>query len=240
MNARSCLRGIGGGTPDFEDLKAGLLDVVEASQRADEVIQRNRRLFRDQTVEAVPLDINGVIRETIVLATARLRDSQVTLVTALADDLPAVSGDRIELQQVLLNLIDNAIDAMDPVAAGSRRIDVSSSPDDDQSVGVAVADNGVGLDHVDVRHMFTLAYTTKAKGTGVGLSISRSIIDAHHGRLWQEPYLSGGAIFASPCPPGRPSTWSVRHSASRASLGSEFGSAETPIGIDCRFRNPHP
>ena len=117
MNARSCLRGIGSGEPDLEELKAGLLDVVEASQRAEEVIQRNRRLFRDKTVEVVPLDINAVIRETVVLAAARLRDSQVTLITALADNLPAVSGDRIELQQVLLNLIDNAVDALDEVAA---------------------------------------------------------------------------------------------------------------------------
>ena len=195
MNARSCLRGIGGGEPDLEELKAGLLDVVEASQRAEEVIQRNRRLFRDKTVEVVPLDINAVIRETVVLAAARLRDSQVTLITALADDLPAVSGDRIELQQVLLNLIDNAVDALDEVAAGSRRVEVSSSLAEDQSVVVAVADNGVGLAHVDVRRMFTLAYTTKAKGTGVGLSISRSIIDAHRGRLWAEQNPSGGAIF---------------------------------------------
>ena len=195
MNARSCLRGIGGGEPDLEELKAGLLDVVEASQRAEEVIQRNRRLFRDKTVEVVPLDINAVIRETVVLAAARLRDSQVTLITALADDLPAVSGDRIELQQVLLNLIDNAVDALDAVAAGSRRVEVSSSLAEDQSVVVAVADNGVGLAHVDVRRMFTLAYTTKAKGTGVGLSISRSIIDAHRGRLWAEQNPSGGAIF---------------------------------------------
>ena len=222
MNARSCLRGIGGGAPDLEEVRAGLLDVVEASQRAEEVIQRNRRLFRDHTVEAVPLDINGVIRETIVLAAARLRESQVTLTTALGDDLPTVSGDRIELQQVLLNLIDNAVDAVDCVAPGARRIEVSSSRADDRSVAVAVMDNGIGLDGVKVQQMFTLSYTTKANGTGVGLSISRSIIDAHGGRLWAEPNPSGGADAASPCPSARPSPWSTNRASHRVISSSQL------------------
>jgi PAS domain S-box-containing protein len=200
MSARSCLRGIGRENPDVEDIRAGLLDVVEASLRADEVIRRNRRLFRDRAVETVPLDINGVIREAIVLAAPRLTESDVGLATTLADDLPTVAGDRIELQQVLLNLIANAIEAMDAIDAPSRRIQVFSSRDDDGSVRVAVTDNGRGLGDVNVQQMFTLSYTTKATGTGVGLSISRSIIEAHGGRLWAEENTSVGTTFSFTVP----------------------------------------
>lgn len=200
MNARSCLRGIAATTPDLADVRAGLLDVVEAGQLAEEVIRRNRELFDHHTTQASPLDINGVIRKAVALATTRLVDSDVTLTTTLADRLPVVVGDSIELQQVLLNLIANAIDAMEAVEPERRRIDVSSSLEGDGRVKVSVKDNGVGLEGVDVQRMFALSYTTKATGTGVGLSISRSIVEAHGGRLWAEPNADGGATFCFAVP----------------------------------------
>ena len=113
INARSCLRVIDQAPPDLEEIKAGLLDVVEASQRAEEVIRRNRRLFRDQAVDVEPLDINGVITEAISLVMPRIEHHGVTIVTSLASHLPAIGGDRIELQQVLLNLMNNAVEAME-------------------------------------------------------------------------------------------------------------------------------
>ena len=204
MNARSCLHSISGASPDVDEVRAGMLDIVEAGQRAEEVIQRNRELFRSHSVQTTALDINRVIEETVVLAGRRLLDNHVTLVTTLGEDLPPINGDRIELQQVLLNLFANAIDAMERVEPDVRRVQVSSSPID-HAVKISVTDNGVGLGDVDVERMFSLSYTTKVNGTGVGLSISRSIIEAHGGRLWAEPNPGPGATFCFTLP--------VRHAA---------------------------
>jgi PAS domain S-box-containing protein len=200
LNARACLRGIGNATPDLEDVKAGLLDVVAAGQRAEQVIQRNRQLFRLHTVQTAVLDLNGVIRDAVLLSGTRVTENGVTLDLRLTDGLPTVNGDRIELQQVLLNLVANAIDAMEGVEEGSRRLRISSTLADDQSVKVTVADNGVGLEGVDMRQLFTLSYTTKAAGTGVGLSISRSIVEAHGGQLWAEQNPERGATFCFSLP----------------------------------------
>jgi signal transduction histidine kinase len=130
----------------------------------------------------------------MALAGPRLRGSQVTLATSLARDLPAITGDRIELQQVLLNLIANALDATDHLEQGLRRIEISTLPVAG-FVQVSVTDNGVGLAGVDQKRLFTLSYTTKANGSGIGLSLSRSIVDAHGGRLWAEPNPGRGATF---------------------------------------------
>ena len=124
----------------------------------------------------------------------------MTLDLRLTDGLPTVNGDRIELQQVLLNLVANAIDAMEGVEEGARRLQITSALADDQSVKVTVADNGVGLEDVDMRRLFTLSYTTKAAGTGVGLSICRSIVEAHGGELWAEQNPERGATFCFSLP----------------------------------------
>ncbi len=114
--------------------------------------------------------------------------------------LPAVNGDRLELQQVLLNLIANSIDAMESVDPGSRLIEVSSSLAPEGIVKVSVSDRGIGLDGVDMQKMFSLSYTTKATGSGVGLSISRSIVEAHGGKLWAERNAGRGATFCFTVP----------------------------------------
>src|SRR4029453_9449543 len=164
---------------DHEAMKDGLGDLVDAGHRAEAVIQRNRELFRHQTVQTSALDINAVVREVVVVWAARLREHHVTVATALADDLPAVRGDRIELLQVLLNLLANAIDAMEQAEKAERGITITTSRMDRGAVVVAVKDGGVGLGAVDMQRMFTLSYTTKAAGTGVGLSVSRSNFTAH-------------------------------------------------------------
>jgi len=200
INARICLRWLSAAEPDLEEVKAGLLDVVTASQRAEEVIKRNRELFRHHKIEAAAVDINTVIGEAAALVNARLRYNEIDLVLSLGDGLPPVTGDRIELQQVLLNLIANAIDAMERVAPDSRRIEISSSSTSGPFVQVTVRDQGTGLGGVDIERMFTLSYTTKEAGTGVGLSVSRSIVEAHGGKLWAEQGSGGGATFCFTIP----------------------------------------
>jgi PAS domain S-box-containing protein len=194
MNAKASLRLLDNAPSRQTDVEAALWDIVQAGNRAKEMIQRNRELFRHHTLRREPVFLNGVIHEVMALAGPRLRGSQVTLATSLAPDLPAITGDRIELQQVLLNLIANALDATDHLEQGLRRIEISTLPVAG-FVQVSVTDNGVGLAGVDQKRLFTLSYTTKANGSGIGLSLSRSIVDAHGGRLWAEPNPNRGATF---------------------------------------------
>jgi PAS domain S-box-containing protein len=200
MNARTSLDQLERTPVDHEVMKEALDDLVDAGHRAEAVIQRNRELFRHQTVQTSALDINAVVREVLVLSATRLQEHHVTVATALADDLPAVRGDRIALLQVLLNLLANAIDAMDRVEESERRITITTSRLDQGAVVVAVKDCGVGLDAVDTERIFTLSYTTKAAGTGVGLSISRSIMQAHGGRIWASQNADDGATFSFSLP----------------------------------------
>ena len=196
MNAKSGLRGISTDNPNLSEITAALLDIVEACERAEEVIQHNRRLFRDHVVERTPVDINEIIRESVTLMAPRLRENHVQVETALGAELPRVSGDRIELQQVLVNLISNAVDALETVDPSSRHIVVTSCvPSDDHDIVVAVKDNGTGFHGAESQQLFTLSYTTKPNGTGVGLAVSRSIVEAHGGRLWAEKNPGGGAVF---------------------------------------------
>jgi len=192
LEAKSALRALPETGPGIADARAGLLSVVESGQRAAEVIQRNRELFRHRTVRTVPLDMNEVIGEARSLAGWRLSDSHVTIEVNLTRNLPTVSGDRVELQQVLLNLIGNAIDAVESRA--NPKVWIRSSHNGNE-VCVEVGDNGIGLGAVDTLRMFSLSYTTKPNGTGVGLSVSRAIVEAHHGRLWAEPNPEKGASF---------------------------------------------
>ena len=190
-----CLQWLAGTSPDLTEIRAALLDVVDASDRAGEIIDRNRELFRDRTVQKAPLDINGIIREVVAMAGSRLENRGCALATSLDGRLPPVLGDRVQLQQVLWNLLVNSIDAVEGNEPGSRRIQISSLVAADDAVEVRVRDNGVGLNAVDTRSMFQPAYTTKPNGMGMGLSISRSIIEAHGGQLWAEQNTDGGATF---------------------------------------------
>ena len=200
INTKTCLRWLGGSKPDLTEVGAALSDVVEAVQRTDEIIRRNRELFRYHTVEKTLLDLGNIIREVEALAKSRLLAGHVAFVTSVTPDVPPVLADRVELQQVLLNLIGNSIDAMESVDPGSRRIEISSSLAPDGDVKISVRDTGVGLEGVDRERMFALSYTTKASGTGVGLSISRAIVEAHGGRLWAEENTDRGATFSFTLP----------------------------------------
>jgi PAS domain S-box-containing protein len=200
MNAKTCLRWLTGSTPNMSEVRAALSDIVEAGQRADEIIVRNRELFRHRTVEKTALDLNTVIHRVEALARSRLQAGHITLMTSVRPDVPLVHGDRVELEQVLLNLIGNSIEALEAVDSDRRLIEVSSSLSADGSVKVSVRDTGVGLEGVDTDRMFALSYTTKASGSGVGLAISRSIVEAHGGQLWAEPCTGRGATFSFTLP----------------------------------------
>ena len=200
VNATTCLRWLGSSSPDLTEVRAALSDVIEAGQRANEIIRRNRELFRHHTIQMTLLDLNAIIGDVEALARSRLQAGNVTLITSIERDMPAVYGDRVELQQVLLNLIGNSIDAMEGVESTSRRIVISSGRSANGDVMVSVRDNGVGLAGVDRERMFALAYTTKPSGSGVGLAISRSIIEAHGGRLWAEDNVPCGASFSFTLP----------------------------------------
>jgi signal transduction histidine kinase/ABC-type uncharacterized transport system substrate-binding protein len=200
MNAKTCLRWLTGSAPDMSEVHAALTDIVEAGQRADQIIIRNRELFRHRTVQKAALDLTAVIHHVEILARSRLHKSHITLVTSVSPDVPLVHGDRVELEQVLLNLIVNSIEALDGVHPGTRLIEVLSSLSPDGSVKVSVRDTGIGLDEVDRDRMFALSYTTKASGTGVGLAISRSIVEAHGGQLWAEQSTGRGATFSFTLP----------------------------------------
>ena len=159
------------------------------------MIERTRGLVKKSPIQRVQLNLNGLIQEVIALVHGELTRHGVSLRTELVDDLPPVLGDRVQVQQVLLNLIMNSIEAMRDVDDRSRELIVQSRRDGAGFVVVAIRDAGPGFDQGDPNVIFNAFYTTKADGMGMGLSVSRSIVEAHGGRLWATSHDSGGATF---------------------------------------------
>ena len=179
--------------PDVTELKEIVADIIAADRRASEVIQRMRALLKRGEMTRQPLLLNDVVREVLGLLRADLIGRGVTINSDLSPDSPLAIGDRVQLQQVVLNLILNAADAMSTNRPGTRRLFLSTARHQDQ-VRVSVRDEGVGLP-VNYDRLFQPYFTTKPHGLGMGLSICRSIIDAHGGRLWAEPHGERGAVF---------------------------------------------
>jgi PAS domain S-box-containing protein len=200
VNARAGIRLLGEPSPDLIEVRAALSDVVEAAGRTEELIRRNRELFTQHTVKRTTLDCNALIRDVLALAGSRLHAHQITLGLSLGPSLPPIHGDSIQLQQVLLNLVTNAIEALHGQRTAAPRIDIATSVAPSGSVKVSVSDNGIGLGGVDLQKIFTVSYTTKANGSGIGLSISQSIVEAHGGALWAEPDSPDGATFCFTIP----------------------------------------
>ena len=194
-NASACLRWLAGQSPNLEEARKSAALIIADGHRASEIISRIRALAKKAPPQKDWLDINETILEVIALARSEAQGNRIALQTQLSDDVPLILGDRIQLQQVILNLIINAIEAMSGVGEGPRELQVSSGKDDSQGALVAVRDSGPGLDPKSLDRLFTAFFTTKPKGMGMGLDISRSIIEAHGGRLWATANQLRGATF---------------------------------------------
>ncbi len=181
--------------PNLEEVRDSFDRIIKAGNRAGEVIGRIRALVKKVPERKALLDINETILETIALTRSEMRRHRILLQTELANDLPRIWGDRVQLQQVILNLIMNAIEAMGGVSEGSRELIIGTSEDTQGSVTVAVRDLGPGLKPETLDYLFDPFYTTKPAGMGMGLSICRSITEAHGGRLWAEANVPRGASF---------------------------------------------
>jgi PAS domain S-box-containing protein len=194
-NAQAALRWLNMQPPDPEEVRQALDRIVKAGRRAGDVISRMRALVRKAPPRKDQLDINDTVREVIALTRSELNRTGTSLQTQLADGLPLVPGDRIQLQQVMLNLILNAVEAMNGSDGGLRELLISSEEDGANGVRIAVRDWGPGLTLESLDRLFDAFYTTKPDGMGMGLSICRSIVEAHGGRLWATPNLPQGAVF---------------------------------------------
>ena len=201
-NASTCLRMLAADPPDIEGAREAVRRTIRDGNRASDVIARVRALFtkKEPAIEAV--DLNEVTREVIALSLSDLQRNRVVLQAELARDLPAITGDRIQFQQVILNLLRNASDAMADVHDCPRQLLVRTEREDGDRVRVSVRDAGVGVDPQNVDKLLDAFYTTKTDGMGIGLSISRSIIERHHGRLWAEANDGPGATFSFSIPSG--------------------------------------
>jgi PAS domain S-box-containing protein len=198
MNAGACLRWLGADPPNLEEARAAAARIVNDGTRAGEIISRIRAFFEKGAPRREPVDVNEIIREMIVLLGNETTRHAVLVRADLASDLPAVTGDRVQLQQVLMNLIMNGIEAMKDVE-GSRELAITSERADDGQLLVSVRDTGVGLPREEDK-IFDAFFTTKPHGTGMGLSISRSIVESHGGRLWAADHTTRGASFSLTLP----------------------------------------
>ena len=193
-DANTCLRWLMREHPDLEEARAAASRMVKDAARAAEIIKRIRMPFERGPSEQESLAVNEVIREMVLLLRSEASRRSVTILTELAADLPQVMGDRVQLQQVLMNLMINGIDAMKDVN-GTRELVVDSQRADSERVQVSIRDTGVGLPPQQADQVFNAFFTTKPHGTGMGLRISRSIVESHGGRLWAGDNTPRGACF---------------------------------------------
>ncbi|HXG64422.1 MAG TPA: ATP-binding protein [Blastocatellia bacterium] len=192
-NANACTRWLAGRSPNLDEAREAVGRIIRDGNRASEVIKRIRALLKKTAPQKSHLDINEAIREVTALAQSELRRNRVLLTADLAAGLPLVLADRVQLQQVVLNLIINGIEAMSSVTDRPKNLLVRTQKDESGRVMVSVQDSGPGIDPQNLDRLFDAFYTTKAEG--MGLSISRSIIEAHGGRLWAEAVSGRGATF---------------------------------------------
>ena len=194
-NAQAGLNWLGAQPPDLEEVRQTLGCIVRDGMRAGDVIGRIRALVEKAPPRKEDLEINEAVLEVIALTRAEVLKSGVSVRTQLAEGLPVIRADRVQLQQVILNLIINAVEAMSGVGEGARELLISTGRDASNGVLISLRDSGPGLDPKSLDRLFEAFYTTKAQGMGLGLAISRSIIEAHGGRLWASANVPRGASF---------------------------------------------
>jgi PAS domain S-box-containing protein len=199
-NAQAAQRFLTAEKPDLPIVREALADIIEDEQRAVEVLHRLRRLLRKSPLELLPVNLNEVIREVVQLLNSDMLMRNVSLVLDLDPDLPLVCGDPVQLQQVLLNLLLNGCEAMAELAREHRQLGIRTHQVRAHMVEVAVHDGGVGLDENKLAQIFEPFYTTKPTGLGMGLTICRSILEAHGGRVWATNNPDRGATFAFTLP----------------------------------------
>jgi C4-dicarboxylate-specific signal transduction histidine kinase len=194
-NGQAALRWLGQDPPRLDEVRTALERIVRDGNRASEVIGRIRAIAKKADPRIHPIDINDVINEGVVLVRSEVQKRGVMLRTDYATALPRVLGDRVQLQQVLVNLMMNGVEAMEQITDRPREILIRSQRQEADGVLVQVRDSGSGIDAATAERLFKAFYTTKPSGMGMGLSISRSIIAAHGGRLWASPNEDHGATF---------------------------------------------
>ena len=204
-NTEAAQRFLGQNPPDLAEVREALDDIIQNDERASHVIQRLRALYRRTDRERTAVDLNQLVEETLALLRSDLILRQVSWQQKLAPGLPSVAANRVEIQQVLVNLAINARDAMSDNPPDSRQLTISSSRDAPNCIRISVSDAGEGLGPEAMAHLFEPFFTTKASGMGMGLAISRSIIDAHGGRFWAGNNRDRGATFHFTVP-----TWEDR------------------------------
>jgi C4-dicarboxylate-specific signal transduction histidine kinase len=192
-DANTCLRWLTRDHPEVQEAREAASRMAKDAARAAEIVNRIGLLFKKSTPQRESIDVNEVIREMIVLLRSELTRFSIATRTELAPRLPRVMGDRVQLQQVLMNLILNGIDAMKDMNAGE--LTIASQYGEDSHLLISVSDTGMGLPPKHVDQIFNAFFTTKPHGTGMGLSISRSIVESHNGRLWATGNSPHGAIF---------------------------------------------
>jgi signal transduction histidine kinase len=199
-NAGTCLRMLAADPPDVDGARETARRTIRDGNRASDVITRLRALFSKREFTLESLDLNDATREVIALSLSDLQRQRVVLQSELAEDLPKVTGDRVQLQQVILNLLRNASDAMADVQERPRHLLIRTDCEDNGCVRLSVRDTGLGLGGQNMDKLFDSFYTTKSGGMGIGLSVSRAIIESHRGRLWAEHNDGPGATFAFSIP----------------------------------------
>jgi PAS domain S-box-containing protein len=199
-NGHACERFLTFSPPDLDEVKDAVGEIVRDGRRASEVLKRIRAMSKNSAPERGQVDVNHAIAEVLALTRDELLRHRVSVQTDLHSNLPTIMADRVQLQQVVLNLIMNGIDAMRAVADRSRILTVRSLLSDRGNIAVNVADSGIGLDPANRERIFDTFFTTKPEGMGMGLAISNTIIEAHRGRLWAESGSPFGAVFAFTLP----------------------------------------
>jgi len=194
-SGNACLRWLAGQPPNLAEARQAVGRIIKDGHRAGEVIGRIRSLIKKAPPKRELIDFNEIIHDVIALVLSEVHRNRVSLIPQLAGDLPVVLGDRIQLEQVILNLIINGVEAIGRLKGGPRELLISSGRDESNSLLIAVRDTGVGLDSADLSRVFDPFFTTKPDGMGMGLAISRSIIESHGGRLWATSNSSQGAVF---------------------------------------------
>ena len=201
-NTDRCLESLDEGKTDPEHLRDALMNISNDARRTIEVIARVRALAKNSSPQRAPLNLNELATEVLALIGHEAQIKHVNLQTELADDLPSVIGDRVQLQQVLLNLVMNGMDSMTGIEERRLELTVKIDRADNGEVVVAVSDRGTGIKPHEIDRVFKAFHTTKSVGLGMGLSISRSIIEAHGGRLWAESNIGPGTTFKFTLPAG--------------------------------------